>query len=120
MLLVDGHSCHSSKDLQVTPRVFSIAFPLLLIAAAILRPSPPSIPDIQTFFRDSIGLSASQISAIRAGKAVTKTMPPRTPDEVFLFGAIYIHATPENYLDFAQDFNRRRKLPNYLAIGVFS
>jgi hypothetical protein len=119
-LAVDEHSSHSPKDLQVTPRVLSIAFPFVLIAAAILRPSPPSVPDVQAFFRDSIGLSASQISAIRAGKAVTKTMPPRTPDEVFLFGAIYVHATPEIYLNFAHDFDRLRKLPNYVALGVFS
>jgi hypothetical protein len=37
-----------------------------------------------------------------------------------LFGAIYIHAAPDNYLRFALDFNRLRKLPNYLALGVFS
>lgn len=28
--------------------------------------------------------------------------------------------TPESYLKFAQDFDRLRKLPNYLALGVFS
>ncbi|HTT22337.1 MAG TPA: hypothetical protein VMG82_25645, partial [Candidatus Sulfotelmatobacter sp.] len=44
----------------------------------------------------------------------------RTPAEVFLVGAIYIHATPESYLQFARDFDRLRKLPNYLALGVFS
>ena len=47
-------------------------------------------------------------------------MPPRTPDEVFLFGAVYIHAAPEAYLLFAHDFDRLRKLPSYMALGVFS
>jgi hypothetical protein len=108
------------QELQVTRKLVPIAVSLVLIAAALLRASPPSIPDVQSFFRDSIGLTQGQISAIRAGKPVTKTMPPRSPDEVFLFGAIYIHATPEDYLDFAQDLNRLRKLPNYLALGVFS
>ena len=37
-----------------------------------------------------------------------------------MFGAIYIHAAPESYLKFAHDFDRLRKLPNYLALGVFS
>ncbi len=47
-------------------------------------------------------------------------MPSRSPAEVFLFGAIYIHAAPESYLQFAHDFDRLRKLPDYLALGVFS
>ena len=47
-------------------------------------------------------------------------LPSRTPAEVFLFGAVYIHATPESYLEFALDFDRLRKLPNYLALGVLS
>ena len=47
-------------------------------------------------------------------------MPSRTPAEVFLFGAIYIHAAPESYVKFHHDFDRLRKLPNYLALGVFS
>jgi hypothetical protein len=49
-----------------------------------------------------------------------KALPSRTPAEVFLFGAVYIHAAPESYLQFAHDFDRLRKLPSYLALGVFS
>jgi hypothetical protein len=51
---------------------------------------------------------------------VTKALPSRTPDEVFLFGAVYIHAAPDAYLRFARDFDRLRKLPSYVALGVFS
>ena len=76
--------------------------------------------DLQTFFRQNIGLSQDQIAAIRSGQPVAKTMPSRTPAEVFLVGAVYIHAAPESYLQFAHDFDRLRKLPNYLALGVFS
>jgi len=65
-------------------------------------------------------LSEDQIVDIRSGKAIAKAMPSRTPAEVFLFGAIYIHAAPESYLRFAHDFNRLRELPDYLALGVFS
>ena len=93
---------------------------LVLIAAAALPGSSQSNPDLQTFFRQDIGLSQDQIAAIRSGQPVAKAMPSRTPAEVFLFGAIYIHAAPESYLQFARDFDRLRKLPNYLALGVFS
>ncbi len=92
---------------------------LILTVAAALPGSSQSIPDLQTFFRQDIGLNEDQIAAIRSGKAVTKALPSRTPAEVFLFGAIYIHATPESYLTFAHDFDRRREHSAYWAIGVF-
>ena len=93
---------------------------LVLIAAAALPGSSQLNPDLQTFFQQDLGLSQDQIASIRSGQPVAKTMPSRTPAEVFLVGAIYIHATPESYLQFARDFDRLRKLPNYLALGVFS
>ena len=91
-----------------------------VIAATPLPTFSQSNPDVQTFFRQDIGLSQDQITAIRNGQPVTKTLPSRTPAEVFLFGSVYIHAAPESYVHFARDFDRLRKLPNYLALGVFS
>jgi hypothetical protein len=79
-----------------------------------------SNPDIQTFFRQDIGLTKDQIADIRSGKAIVKAIPSRTPAEVFLFGAIYIHAAPESYLQFERDFDRRRELPAYWALVVLS
>jgi hypothetical protein len=93
---------------------------ILLIVATTLPGFGQSTPDLQTFFKNNIGLSPDQIAAIRNGQAVAKVLPSRTPAEVFLFGAIYIHAAPESYAKFAHDFDRLRKLPNYLALGVFS
>jgi hypothetical protein len=93
---------------------------LVLIAAAALTGSSQSNTDLQRFFRQNIGLSEEQIAAIRSGEPFAKNLPSRTPAEVFLFGAIYIHAAPESYLRLARDFDRRRKLPSYLALGVLS
>ena len=92
---------------------------MILIVTAVL---PVSAQDakLMKFFQESVALTPDQIAAIRSGQAVAKTLPSRTPAEVFLVGAVYIHATPESYLKFAQDFDRLRKLPNYLALGVFS
>jgi len=98
----------------------AIAALLVSIAIAVLPGSAQSNPHLQTFFRQDLGLSQDQIADIRNGQPVAKTMPSRTPAEVFLVGAIYIHAAPESYLQFAHDFDRMRKLPNYLALGVFS
>jgi hypothetical protein len=79
-----------------------------------------SNPDLHTYFKDYIGLSDDQIAAIRNGEAVSKNMPSRTADEIFVFGAVYIKAKPEDYLKFSRDFDRLRTVPGYLAIGGFS
>src|SRR5208283_5029959 len=42
-----------------------------------------------------------------------------TPNEVFLLGAVYIHAAPESFLRLFLDVERMRRLPNTLALGVF-
>jgi hypothetical protein len=77
-------------------------------------------PNLQTYFKDYIGLSDDQISAIRGGQAFAKNLHSRMADEIFVFGAVYINATPESYLQFARDFNRMRTVPGFLAIGEFS
>jgi len=72
------------------------------------------------FFREYIGLSDDQIEQVHSGKAIAKIVESRTPDEVFVFGSVYIKASPEQYLKFALDLDALRKLPNYLAIQKFS
>jgi hypothetical protein len=72
------------------------------------------------FFHDYVGLSDEQIRTIRGGKAVAKIVDAPTADQVFVFGAVYIHATPESYLKLASDIDALRKLPSYLAIQKFS
>jgi len=90
------------------------------IAAASLPVSSQPSPDLQTFFRQSMGLNQDQISAVQNGQVAAKALPSRQPAEVFLIGVILIHASPESYIKLSQDFNRMRKLPGYLALGVFS
>jgi hypothetical protein len=94
------------------------AVSLMLLASA--PGFSQSSPSLHGFFANNIGLSDQQIAAIKNGKAVVKAMPPRSPAEVLLFGAVYVHAAPEKYIQFAHDFDRLRQLPNYLALGVFS
>src|SRR5215470_4629211 len=68
------------------------------------------------FYREYVGLNEGQIREIRQGKAIAKILESRTPDEVFVFGSVYIDSTPENYVKFAADIDSLRKLPSYLAI----
>jgi hypothetical protein len=72
------------------------------------------------FFRQYVGLNEEEITAIRNGKPVAKVLNSPTADQVFVFGAVYVQSTPENYLKLASDIDALRKLPNYLAIRKFS
>ena len=93
---------------------------VLLVLSLSANNSFSQVRDLQSFFRQDVGLSEEQVADLQAGKAIAKVMPSRTPAEVFLFGAVYIHATPESYVTLRHDFNRLAKLPGYLALGVFS
>jgi hypothetical protein len=72
------------------------------------------------FFREFVGLNEDQIGTIRSGKALAKVVETTTPDEVFVFGAVYVNASPERYLELATDIDALRKLPGYIAIQGFS
>jgi hypothetical protein len=74
----------------------------------------------QTFFKNYAGLSQDQIVEIQHGRTIAKIVDSGTPDEVLVFGAVYIEATPESYLKLAGDIDELRKLPSYLAIRKFS
>lgn len=93
---------------------------MVLTAMAATAAFCQSNRGLQTFFKQDIALTKDQIAAIRSGQPVAKALPSRTASEVFLFGAIYIHAAPESYVQFARDFDRRRELPSYWELEVFS
>jgi len=101
-------------------RTMRIVILLGVIPAAAAICFSQANPNLQTYFRDYIGLNDDQIAAIHSGQAVAKTLHSRTADEIFVFGAVYINAAPDSYLKLSRDFDRLRKLPGYLAIGEFS
>jgi hypothetical protein len=72
------------------------------------------------FFREYVGLNDEQIKNIRSGKAVAKILDSPTPDEVYVFGSVYVNSTPERYVKFASDIDALRRVPNYLAVQKFS
>jgi hypothetical protein len=97
----------------------SIMLPLLLVLfLSVTKAASSDEPD--KFFRDFAGLNEEQISAIRSGKAIAKVIESPTPDEVYVFGSVYVEATPESYLKLASDIEALRNLPSYLAIESFS
>jgi hypothetical protein len=95
----------------------ALAVPLLLMAPLT---EAQGVDEPYRFFREFVGLSEDQIVAIRSGKAVAKVVESRTPDEVFVFGSVYVEASPESYLELVSNVDALRKLPGYLAIQSFS
>ena len=95
---------------------------LFLLLLSIGRIPCSKAQDVEPFkfFRQYVGLKEDQIAAIRNGKAVARVVESRTPDEVFVFGSVYVRSTPDKYLNFASNIDELRKLPSYLAIRKFS
>jgi hypothetical protein len=91
---------------------------VLLLFVTVTQAEITDEPD--NFFHEFAGLNEGQINTIRSGKALAKVVDSRIPDEVFVFGAVYIGATPESYLELAVDIDALRKLPSYLAIQSFN
>jgi hypothetical protein len=114
------------KSLERSCQTMLIAarLPRVLVSALLLSFVQPvaNAQDVEPlkFFRNYVGLHEDQITAIRNGKAVATIVDSRTPDEVFVFGSVYVRSTPEKYLQLASDPEQLRKLPNYLALQTFS
>jgi hypothetical protein len=75
---------------------------------------------LDKFLKEFVGLNDVQIETVHHGKPIATVLDSPTPDQVFVFGTIYIDAAPEKYLQLATDLNSLRKLPGYLAIQKFS
>jgi hypothetical protein len=68
-----------------TRNVVQIPTLLLMIALGAVLCLSQTEPDLQTYFKDYIGLRDEQIASIRSGQAVAKTLPSRSPDEVCIY-----------------------------------
>lgn len=103
---------------KVCSRIVRVLASLALFTLLASHCPAQTNPNLQTYFKDYVGLSHDQISTIRAGQAISKKLQSRQADEIFVFGAVYINADPASYIKFARDFDRLRSLPGYLALGT--
>jgi len=93
---------------------------IVLIAAATAPCRAQTNAELVNYLQRDVKLSQDQIAALGKGEAVAKNLDSRIPDEVFLFGVVYVNATPQSYVKAAYDFDHLRKMPNYLALEQFS
>lgn len=101
-------------------RVRSVALLVLVLLPSFAAWAQGNEGTVEQFFRNYVGLNDDQIAAIRGGKAIARILESPTPDQVFVFGAVYVRSTPEGYLKLESNVDSLRKLPNYLAIQEFS
>jgi hypothetical protein len=113
-LCFPGRSGASQATVLIVLASGVLAQPLLTVHAQ----EAPAAPD--GFFRQKIGLSPDQIRLIGKGRAVAKILPSPTPTEIFVFGAVFVNATPAEYVRLILDTARMRQLPGYLGAGRFS
>jgi len=104
----------------MTRRFLQVAVLATLIIGSTSLCRSQTSAELNTYLRQNVGLSEDQITAIRGGQAVAKIAKSRIPDEVFVFGAVYVKAAPESYVKIAYDFNQLRQIPGYEAIEKFS
>src|SRR5688572_18540133 len=110
------------RRIKSSPVAFSLSMACLLL---IVPPGTISLGRqqafvIDKFYKESAGLDSGQIDSVHRGKAVATSLDSPNPNQVFIFGTVYIDAAPESYLKLANDFDGMRKLPGYLALQKFS
>jgi hypothetical protein len=112
----------TTKLMEATMKLSAVRVALLgtLVVSAAALCGAQTTSELNTYFQQNVGLSQDQITAIREGEAVSKKMTSRIPDEIFVFGAVFVNAPPEKYFKLAYDFDRLRQVPGYEAIEKFS
>ena len=60
-------------------------------------------PAVTEFLRDQMHWSQKQIAGSQNGKAIAKILPTPNPSDIFVFGAVVIHAEPVAYLHSMRD-----------------
>ena len=93
---------------------------LLVVGTGTVVTAQSSPPDVQTYFRQYVGLTDDEVATIRRGQPVAKALPSRTANELFIFGAVYVNSRPENYVRLAHDYEQLRRTGSFLALREFS
>jgi len=92
----------------------------ILVMWGALPCAAQTTPEPQTFFKEYIGLTNEQIASLERGKPVAQVLTTKTPSEITVFGAIYINASPGDYLKTVRNLTNLRNSPNYLAVRQIS
>lgn len=92
----------------------------ILVMSAAMSCVAQTNREPQTFFREYIHLNDAQIVSIEHGKPIAQILSTQTPWEIAVFGAIYINASPEDYLKTVRNLSNLQHSPDYLALRQIS
>jgi hypothetical protein len=79
------------------------------------RPRQP-----HTYFRETVGLDQGEIDIIDSDRALAKVIDTRDRAEVVIFGAVFVNAPIQTYIDMYRDIESLAGTEAYLAVGEFS
>jgi len=94
-----------------------------LLSAALLcalAGHAQSAEELRSFLQKKATFTPAEIARVESGQAIAKLLASPSPDYIYVFGAVYVKAMPEQYMRYAADAEFLRKLPEYLALGRFS
>lgn len=96
-----------------------LAVIITLFALALAPAQAQTDWNVRPYFQQ-VGLTAEQIDGVmHQGQALAISLPTRNENEIYLFGAIYINATPAEYLRYYTEFTHSRE-PQVTATKTFS
>jgi hypothetical protein len=76
------------------------------VAAVVAAPRPLAGPGLEPFLRSRIGLTASQVAAVRQGRPVAVALPSNVDREIQVGGAIHVNASADRLTALLQDVER--------------
>ena len=94
---------------------------LLFIVPAFSTAATKSFPgELRSFLVKQIQLNEKELAAIQSGQSIVKTLPTARPEEIAIFGTVYMDVSPEYYLARFRDIVKFESGPGVLQNGAFS
>ncbi len=91
-----------------------------ILIAGGLAAGASADPAADAFLRKQVRFTDEEAAAVRAGEAVAKILDTGDPDEVVVFGVVFVKARPDAFLDMYRDFRKFPKSNAYLDLKRFS
>jgi hypothetical protein len=101
----------------------SLAVLAAMLTTALVAATPqaaPFPPDLDAYLTDSVKLTPAERQSLVAGAPITKLLEADPTREVAVFGAVWIKATPEDYVRAITDIERFEQGDSFLVTKKIS
>ena len=100
-------------------RRIDLACVVLLVCPFVLAAQQPT-PRSRDFLVNTVGLTTDEMDTLTAGRPVVKIEETGERAEVLIFGAVFIDASPSEFVDLYRDLEKLEGNEGYLGLGRFS